>query len=246
MASNNQTFVPRFFISLRFAYMGNEGKQFNGYDICVAPQKGAHKRYEVPLSPPIKIGKHDVVAPPTTCYHSTPFCLNKGKYQKEFGGNWYCGKHLSKQCRKFEYKASHKHEKQMCAVCHEDIELTDEVATTQCGHSFHKECLAQWNARKSNCPVCRMGVYEHNLDAMRLIHDNLLVENMYLISKTFDGRLAIGRDCLAYLEKRFERSVMWQDKMEFLKRTFSIDTRWRMLKKVLHSVNKDILEAMWC
>lgn len=245
MASNNQTFVPKFSVASRFAYMGNEGKQFNGYDFCIVSQKGTHKRYEVHPPPPVLVGKSDVHAIPTTCYHATPFCMNKGKYQKEFGGKWYCGKHLSKQCRKFEYKARHKHAKQMCAVCHEDIELTDEVATTQCGHSFHRECLAQWNTRKFNCPVCRMGVYEHNPEARRLVHDNLLVENLFLISKTLEGQLVIGRDCMTYLEKRFERSVMWQDKVEFIKRTLTVDARLTMLEKVLDSVNEDIVKAIY-
>lgn len=246
MASINQTFVPKFVVASRFAYMGNEGKQFNGYDICLVPQKGTHKRYEVPPPPPILIGKHDVPAPPTTCCADTLICKSKGKYQKELGAKeWYCGKHLSKQCRKLEYKASHKHAKQMCAVCHEDIELTDEVATTQCGHSFHKECLAQWNTRKFNCPVCRAGVYDHNPEARRLIHDNLLVQNIYLISKTFKGQLIVGRDCLAYLERRFERSVLWQDKVEFLKRTLDTDTRLMMMSRAINSVNEDTLKALY-
>lgn len=245
MASNNQTFVPKFSVASRFAYMGNEGKQFNGYDFCIVSQKGTHKRYEVHPPPPVLVGKSDVHAIPTNC--CTFACGNKGKYKKHFETKeWYCGKHLSKQCRKFEYKARHKHTKQMCAVCHEDIELTDEVATTQCGHSFHKDCLVHWNTRKFNCPVCRMGVYEHNPEALRLVHENILVENLYLISKTLEGQLVVGRDCLAYLEKRFERSALWQDKVEFMKRAFDVDTRLTMISKVIHFMNEDILKAIYC
>jgi BRCA1-associated protein len=43
-----------------------------------------------------------------------------------------------------------------CAVCLEHMDETTDIFTTVCNHSFHIDCLIQW--QDSPCPVCR---YDH-------------------------------------------------------------------------------------
>jgi hypothetical protein len=42
-----------------------------------------------------------------------------------------------------------------CSICHEPIYPRD-MATLQCGHKFHKNCIAIWAKNPNNlCPMCR-------------------------------------------------------------------------------------------
>lgn len=47
-----------------------------------------------------------------------------------------------------------------CSICAENIK-DKEMTTTNCGHKFHRNCLAKWNiqqeklGRVENCPLCR-------------------------------------------------------------------------------------------
>ena len=45
------------------------------------------------------------------------------------------------------------HNKMECPVCYEGIGA--DVASTPCGHSFHRACLDTWLARANTCPSCR-------------------------------------------------------------------------------------------
>ncbi|KAL3376226.1 hypothetical protein AABB24_002928 [Solanum stoloniferum] len=50
-------------------------------------------------------------------------------------------------------------EQEACAICL--LEYKDEytIATLQCGHKFHAECINKWLERKDTCPFCRASVY---------------------------------------------------------------------------------------
>ncbi|XP_049382810.1 uncharacterized protein LOC125847170 [Solanum stenotomum] len=50
-------------------------------------------------------------------------------------------------------------EQEACAICL--LEYKDEytIATLQCGHKFHAECINKWLQRKDTCPFCRASVY---------------------------------------------------------------------------------------
>ena len=255
MASTQKVFVPKFTFATRISYMGAEGKRFQGYDFIPVRQAGAKKRYEIPPPPPTMVGAADVercgANVPTECCRAT--CSNKAKFARALlSPEWYCGKHLSKECRKFEYKARHQHESRMCAVCHDDIELTENAKVTSCGHSFHEDCLLEWNKRKSNCPVCRAGVYDNDPETRRLIHDNLLVKNLYIILKTMNDDIHYGfhdifsETCMEYLEKRYETSKLWQDTVEYMRRDLLIDSQRMMLKQVVKALieDGDVLRAL--
>lgn len=39
-----------------------------------------------------------------------------------------------------------------CAICIDDV---SEAPGLECGHLFHKDCLAEWFKKSRTCPVCR-------------------------------------------------------------------------------------------
>jgi hypothetical protein len=43
--------------------------------------------------------------------------------------------------------------KRQCPVCLDDLDGS--VMTLDCGHSFHRNCVALWFRRSPTCPVCR-------------------------------------------------------------------------------------------
>jgi len=49
-----------------------------------------------------------------------------------------------------------------CSICMQAIASTNNTSTTECGHTFHFQCLYHWNRRHSNCPLCRkdFGTFE--------------------------------------------------------------------------------------
>mmetsp|Transcript_46375 Transcript_46375/g.133562 ORF Transcript_46375/g.133562 Transcript_46375/m.133562 type:complete len:259 (+) Transcript_46375:89-865(+) len=46
-----------------------------------------------------------------------------------------------------------------CVVCLSNIEAGEDIRVTQCGHTFHSDCLQQWWLHKPRrvlrCPICR-------------------------------------------------------------------------------------------
>ena len=41
-----------------------------------------------------------------------------------------------------------------CNICLDTIER-DDAYIRKCGHSFHKDCISDWNSRRRTCPTCR-------------------------------------------------------------------------------------------
>ena len=42
-----------------------------------------------------------------------------------------------------------------CPICYETLQGTTPITTTQCGHSYHTECIKVWEMRGGSCPICR-------------------------------------------------------------------------------------------
>tara|TARA_Y100001958_G_C21158549_1_gene492993 strand:+ start:777 stop:1247 length:471 start_codon:yes stop_codon:yes gene_type:complete len=43
----------------------------------------------------------------------------------------------------------------LCVICHENIENTNDKYTLDCGHSYHCKCIMTWfRTGHNNCPMC--------------------------------------------------------------------------------------------
>ena len=42
-----------------------------------------------------------------------------------------------------------------CSICMEAIDETASLSKTECGHTFHFQCLYRWNRNHTTCPMCR-------------------------------------------------------------------------------------------
>ena len=56
---------------------------------------------------------------------------------------------------------------QSCTVCMDDYSEAggDEIRTLPCMHVFHKDCIDEWLARNSTCPICKHSVNTQDSDA---------------------------------------------------------------------------------
>lgn len=52
------------------------------------------------------------------------------------------------------------HEKLECVICQEELLVSDDIRTLDCGHSFHKKCIDAWRRVNNNCPTCRDNLSE--------------------------------------------------------------------------------------
>jgi hypothetical protein len=41
-----------------------------------------------------------------------------------------------------------------CAICTDTVRAVD-ARVLRCGHTFHTECMAEWERRSRTCPTCR-------------------------------------------------------------------------------------------
>ncbi|KAI3833187.1 hypothetical protein MKX03_027520 [Papaver bracteatum] len=46
-------------------------------------------------------------------------------------------------------------ETEICTVCQDGYENKDKVATLDCKHEYHEDCITQWLLQKNVCPVCK-------------------------------------------------------------------------------------------
>ena len=45
-----------------------------------------------------------------------------------------------------------------CPICLDTME--NNIITTTCNHTFHKECFEHWAKYKNSCPLCRLSFYK--------------------------------------------------------------------------------------
>merc|ERR1719421_256814 len=45
-----------------------------------------------------------------------------------------------------------------CSICQHEMSDFDRIRALPCGHEFHSECIDNWLAQASNCPLCRARV----------------------------------------------------------------------------------------
>ncbi len=51
-----------------------------------------------------------------------------------------------------------KEEGKTCCICIEDLEKGSKERMLQCGHMFHRPCIAKWLKQKRECPICKQQV----------------------------------------------------------------------------------------
>ncbi|XP_026434646.1 E3 ubiquitin ligase BIG BROTHER-related-like [Papaver somniferum] len=44
---------------------------------------------------------------------------------------------------------------EICTVCQDGYENKDKIATLDCKHEYHEDCITQWLVRKNVCPICK-------------------------------------------------------------------------------------------
>ncbi|RAL54512.1 hypothetical protein DM860_001640 [Cuscuta australis] len=49
-------------------------------------------------------------------------------------------------------------EAEVCSICLLEYQDEETVATLQCGHEYHPDCIKQWLSKKKACPFCRATV----------------------------------------------------------------------------------------
>jgi Zn finger protein HypA/HybF involved in hydrogenase expression len=42
-----------------------------------------------------------------------------------------------------------------CTICQENYKNEDKIATLDCMHKYHAECLKKWLVIKNVCPICK-------------------------------------------------------------------------------------------
>jgi hypothetical protein len=42
-----------------------------------------------------------------------------------------------------------------CSICLEEIDEEDIYQLEECKHTFHVECIREWEKHKNTCPLCR-------------------------------------------------------------------------------------------
>lgn len=54
-----------------------------------------------------------------------------------------------------------------CSICMESVNETTTIAKTECGHTFHFQCLFQWARKHNTCPLCRGKLAEDDVEEER-------------------------------------------------------------------------------
>ena len=67
-----------------------------------------------------------------------------------------------KRCKiNSQHEFCHIHNKyEDCSVCYSKINPKQSL-TTDCGHTFHKNCIEEWYERDNKCPMCRTNTQHH-------------------------------------------------------------------------------------
>ena len=85
-------------------------------------------------------------------------CGCAGKYVVD--GVRYCGTH-KKMAEKAAIATQHTEKPECglcedaCPICYDPVASIGDQMTLECGHAFHKKCVASWVSTKKSCPMCR-------------------------------------------------------------------------------------------
>ena len=60
-------------------------------------------------------------------------------------------------------KVENVNEEMMCAICLQAIEISENIRTTFCDHTYHQVCLDAWCKKNISCPICRNDLSVDNM-----------------------------------------------------------------------------------
>ncbi|KAI3871949.1 hypothetical protein MKW92_027256 [Papaver armeniacum] len=67
----------------------------------------------------------------------------------------FISRHLKTRVHHTTSADSMEEETEICTVCQDGYGKKDKVATLDCKHEYHEECITQWLLQKNVCPVCK-------------------------------------------------------------------------------------------
>ena len=44
---------------------------------------------------------------------------------------------------------------EICVICNEEYKVGEMIATMECKHSYHEDCIMKWLPQNDTCPICR-------------------------------------------------------------------------------------------
>ncbi|KAJ6894069.1 hypothetical protein NC652_027978 [Populus alba x Populus x berolinensis] len=77
--------------------------------------------------------------------------LSEGTIRKQLKTRTY----LSSPSINLEEAACMDHEADSCIICQDDYKSKEKIATLDCGHEYHADCLKKWLRLKNVCPICK-------------------------------------------------------------------------------------------
>ena len=91
-----------------------------------------------------------------------------------------------------------------CSICMEAIAPGTNTSTTECGHTFHFQCLYRWNRKHTNCPMCRkdFGRFDDEEEYCQLIARTVLFDTLH--------RVAVDEPMQRRRRLREEAAAMYQ------------------------------------
>ncbi|KAI3838686.1 hypothetical protein MKX03_013376 [Papaver bracteatum] len=55
-------------------------------------------------------------------------------------------------------------ESEICSICQDGYYNKDKIATLDCKHEYHEDCITQWLLQKNLCPVCKGQALESTME----------------------------------------------------------------------------------
>ncbi|KAI3923144.1 hypothetical protein MKX01_026876 [Papaver californicum] len=63
--------------------------------------------------------------------------------------------HMKTRIHTTSADSSTEEETEICTICQDEYENKDKIATLDCQHEYHEDCITQWLGQKNVCPICK-------------------------------------------------------------------------------------------
>ena len=68
----------------------------------------------------------------------------------------------------------------ICAICHENLNISETKTLVGCGHIFHNDCIGMWFETSRTCPICRNAEPIRMRERLAIFIRTTLVNNFFL------------------------------------------------------------------